>query len=131
MALTVSNSLANSMATAVASGLGSNSVIEIRSGARPATADTAATGTLLVSITVGGSWSAAGAALSAADPSPANPAAGGTASWFRLKTSGGASMLDGTVTATGGGGDMTLGSTTITVGVPVDLGVPSITVPQS
>ena len=33
------------------------------------------------------------------------------------------------VSATGGGGDMQLGSTTITTGVPVDLGVPTFTVP--
>ena len=131
MALTVAAASAQAMGAALATDIGSGAIIEIRSGAKPATPETAASGTLLVSITVGGSWSAAGAALSAADPSPANPAAGGTASWFRLKTSGGASMLDGTVTVTGGGGDMTLGSTTITVGVPVDLGVPSITVPQS
>lgn len=67
--------------------------------------------------------------LTAADPASANPAASGTAGHFRLKQSGGTAVIDGTVTATGGGGDMQLGSTTITTGVPVDLGVPMFTVP--
>ena len=129
MALTVAAASANAMGTALATDIGSGSIIEIRSGSKPATPETAASGTLLVSITVSGSFSSTGGVLTAADPASASPAASGTAGYFRLKKSGGTAVLDGTVTATGGGGDMQLGSTTITTGVPVDLGVPTITVP--
>ena len=129
MALTISTTLANALAAAAATAHGTNTVLEIRSGAKPANADAAASGTLLCSVTIAGAWTATGNAIAAADPAAANPAASGTAAHFRLKTSGGATLLDGTVTATGGGGDLTLGSTTITTGVPVDLGVPSFTVP--
>lgn len=129
MSLTVAAASAQAMGAALATDIGSGSIIEIRSGAKPATPETAAAGTLLVSITVTGSFSSTGGVLTAADPASANPTTSGTAGHFRLKKSGGTAVLDGTVTATGGGGDMTLGSTTITTGVPVDLGVPTITVP--
>lgn len=82
-----------------------------------------------MAITISGSFTSTGGVLTAADPASVSPTAGGVAGHFRLKQSGGTAVLDGAVTATGGGGDMQLGSTTITLGVPVDLGVPTITVP--
>lgn len=129
MALTVAAASAQAMGAALATDIGSGAIIEIRSGTKPATPETAASGTLLASITISGSFSSSGGVLTAADPASVSPAASGTAGYFRLRTSGSTAILDGTVTATGGGGDMTLGSTTITTGVPVDLGVPSITMP--
>lgn len=129
MALTVAAAEAQVMGAALATDIGAGSIIEIRSGGKPATPETAASGTLLVSITVTGSFTSVGGVLSAADPAAASPAASGTAGYFRLKKSGGTAVLDGTVTATGGGGDMTLGSTSINTGVPVDLGAPTFTVP--
>jgi hypothetical protein len=129
MALTVAAAEAQVMGAALATDIGASSIIEIRSGGKPLTPETAATGTLLVSITISGSFTSTGGVLSAADPAAVNPAASGTAGYFRLKKSGGTAILDGTVTATGGGGDMTLGSTSINTGVPVDLGAPTFTVP--
>ncbi len=129
MALSISAAAAQAEGAALATYIGANATIEIRSGAKPATPETAASGTLLVSITVSGSFTSSGGVLTAADPASANPAASGTAGHFRLKQSGGTAVIDGTVTATGGGGDMQLGSTTITTGVPVNLGVPMFTVP--
>lgn len=129
MALTVAAASAQAMGAALATDIGSGAIIEIRSGAKPATPETAASGTLLCSITISGSFTASGGTLTAADPASASPVASGIAGYFRVLTSGGTAKLDGTVTATGGGGDMQLGSTTITTGVPVDLGVPTFTVP--
>lgn len=129
MALTVAAAEAQVMGAALATDIGAGAIIEIRTGAKPATPETTASGTLLVSITVVGSFTSTGGVLSAADPAAVSPAASGTAGYFRLKKSGGTAILDGTVTATGGGGDMTLGSTSINTGVPVDLGAPSFTVP--
>jgi hypothetical protein len=131
MAISITAAAANSMAAALATAIGAAATIEIRSGSKPATPETAASGTLLVTVAVSGSFTASGGSITAADPAAAAPAASGTAGYFRLKTSGGTAILDGTVTATGGGGDMQLGSTTITTGVNVDLGVPTITVPVS
>lgn len=129
MALTFNATTANTLAGSLATAIGSAAVIEIRSGSKPATPETAASGTLLVSITVSGSFSASSGSITCADPASTAPTASGTAGYFRLKTSGGTAIIDGTVTATGGGGDMQLGSTTITTGVNVDLGVPTFTVP--
>lgn len=129
MALTIAAATTQAMGAALATNIGASAVLEIRSGTKPATPETAASGTLLVSITISGSFTSTGGVLTAADPASVAPAASGTAGYFRLKQSGGTAVLDGTVTATGGGGDMQLGSTTITTGVNVDLGVPTITVP--
>ena len=44
----------------------------------------------------------------------------GTATWFRIVDYTGAFVLDGTITVTGGGGDITMTSTSIQAGVTVD-----------
>lgn len=129
MAVSISAVLAQAMAAAAATDIGSGSSIRIYSGSKPSTPETAATGTLLVTIPIAGSFTASAGTLAAADPASASPAASGTAGYFRVLTSGSTAKLDGTVSATGGGGDMQLGSTTVTTGVPVDLGVPSFTMP--
>lgn len=129
MTISITAAAAQAMGTALATAIGAGASIQIRSGAKPATPETAASGTLLVTIPITGSFTSSGGVLTAADPASASPAASGTAGYFRLLTSGATAILDGTVTATGGGGDMQLGSTTITTGVPVDLGVPTFTVP--
>ena len=85
----------------------------------------------LATITISGSYTASTGSITAADPASVTPVANGTAGYFRVATSGGTGIIDGTVTATGGGGDMQLGSTTIATGTPLDLGVPSFTVPVS
>lgn len=129
MAISIAAASTQAMGAALASDIGAGAIIEIRSGAKPTTPETAASGTLLVSIPISGSFTSTGGVLTAADPAAAAPAASGTAGHFRLKKSGGTAVLDGTVTAAGGGGDLQLGSTTVTTGVNVDLGVPTITVP--
>jgi hypothetical protein len=129
MALTVTVAAANSMGTALATAIGSGATIQIRSGSKPATPETAAGGTLLATVNISGSFSSSSGVLTAADPTSVTIAATGTAAWFRLATSGGTAILDGTVTATGGGGDMQLATVALSSGATLDLGVPSITVP--
>ena len=129
MALTIAAATTQAMGAALATNIGAAAVLEIRSGAKPATPETAASGTLLVSITISGSFTSTGGVLTAADPASTAPAASGTAGHFRLKQSGGTAVLDGTVGTSGA--DLNLGSTTITTGVNVDLGVPTITVPTA
>lgn len=127
MAYTVAVATAQAMGVALATNIGSGATIEIRSGTKPATPETTASGTLLATVTISGSFTSTNGVLTAADPASANPVASGTAGHFRLKQSGGTAVLDGTVGTSGA--DLNLGSTTITTGVPVDLGVPTITVP--
>lgn len=96
--------------------------VEIRTGAQPATANTAASGTLLGTLTL--SDPAFGAATTAS-PSVATASAitsdtsadaSGTAGWFRAYDSTGTAVIDGSVTATGGGGDLTLDTVSIVAG---------------
>ena len=129
MALTVAATAAQAMGAALATDIGSAATIEIRTGAKPATPETAATGTLLATVAISGSFTSSGGVLTSADPASVSVAASGTAGWFRVKTSGGTAKLDGTVGTSGA--DMNLSTTALVAGGTVDLGVPSITVPVS
>ena len=127
MALTISAAAAQAMATALATDIGSAATIEIRSGTKPATPETAASGTLLATVAISGSFTAAGGSITAADPASVTVAASGTAGHFRVKTSGGTAKIDGTVGTSGA--DMNLSSVALVSGGTVDLGVPTFTIP--
>lgn len=97
--------------------------VEIRTGSQPASANDAATGTLLATITLGDpAFGAAASGVATANAIATDTGdAAGTAGWFRAKDSDGNTVLDGSVTATGGGGDMELNTTTISAGVNIDV----------
>lgn len=93
--------------------------VQIREGYQPATADDAATGTLLVTITLNNpAFSASSSGIADADTTglSGTAAASGTAGWFRALASGGAKVLDGSCSASGGSGDMQLSDTAVTSG---------------
>lgn len=112
---------------------GGAGTIEIRSGTAPATADDTATGTLLAELDLPspafGSGSDGVADLDNSPAIEATAAATGTASWFRMKSGGGATVMDGSVTGTGGGGDIELATTGIASGVAVTVTGGSVTMP--
>ncbi len=128
------NAAANAVTALIDGGSGAGT-IAIRSGAKPATPETAASGTLLVTLTLNDpSFSPAASGVAAGDvtPPPAGTGvAAGTAGWARIADSTGAAVLDVDVTATGGGGDIELSTTTISVGLSVSLTTLSFTQPQS
>lgn len=106
--------------------------IEIRTGAQPATANTAATGTLLATLTLSDpAFGAAvsGVATASAITSDAAADATGTAGWFRAYTSAAGAVIDGSVTATGGGGDLQLNSVSIVLGGTVSITSWTVTMP--
>lgn len=127
MALTITAVAAQAMGAALATDIGSAATIEIRSGTKPATPETAASGTLLATVTISGSFTSTGGVLTAADPAAASVVASGTAGHFRVKTSGGTAKIDGLVGTSGS--DMNLSTVSLVSGGTVDLGVPSFTVP--
>lgn len=106
--------------------------IEIRDGAMPADPQTAATGTVLATVVLANpaAGNAATGAATITDPASVTGAAAGTASWARFYDRDNAAVMDCDVTATGGGGAITLSTTTISVGVTVDLGAITYTQPQ-
>lgn len=127
MAISITAAVAQSLATALATAVGSGASIRIYSGSKPATPETTATGTLLATVPITGSFTASGGSITAADPGAVTPAASGTAGYFRLLTTGSTAILDGTVGTSGA--DMNLSSTAISTSSPLDLGVPTFTVP--
>jgi hypothetical protein len=106
--------------------------IEIRSGSMPATPQTAASGTLLATVTLidPAAGSAATGVATITDPVSVTGVAAGTAGWARFMDSNNAAVMDTDVTATGGGGGIELSTTTISVGVAVDLASITYTQPQ-
>lgn len=126
MAITLATATRNAKVAAAVGRLDAGTgpgVIQIRSGTRPVSANDAATGTLLATVTlIDPAFGAPVAGIATlADPAAVTAVATSTASWFRAMDSAGATAWDGTVTATGGGGDLTLTTTSITTGLSVDI----------
>ena len=119
--------LRNARNDAVTTAVGSAGKLQIYDGARPATGGTATN--KLAEFTMGSPFAGASSAGVLTITLPANVSGlfAGTATWARLTTSGGSFVDDMSVTATGGGGDVQLNSTTISVGVTVSLTSASFT----
>jgi len=108
--------------------------LRIYTGAQPASANDAPTGTLLVEITLSDpafGAAANGQAAAAGMPKSANAVASGTAGWFRIVDSNGNTVLDGAVTATGGGGELELDNTNIASGQQVTINSLTVSIPAS
>lgn len=112
--------------------------LRIYTGSPPATPGTSATGTLLAEFTLSdpafGSASSGAAALDVTPAVTDTADATGTAGWFRFLDSTeaagtGLGVIDGTVTATGGGGDLTLNTTSIASGATVTIDSYTFTMP--
>lgn len=134
MTLTLATASRNAMADALVDrldlGTGAGT-IQIRSGTRPADPNTTATGTLLATVTlIDPAFGAASTGVATlADPVAVTAAASGTATWFRALDSDSNAVMDGRVTATGGGGDLTLATTSLTSGLSVDITGGTVTMP--
>lgn len=98
--------------------IGINAQIMIYSGAAPANVGTAASGVLLVQFAGNATafGAAASAVLTASAVASVTAAAAGVAGYYRINTSAGTAVTQGTITATGGGGDMLLTNTNIASG---------------
>lgn len=117
--------------------------IDIYSGAQPADANAAPTGTKLVTISVasggtGMTWDAAAAGVlpkNSGEVWSGNAIASGTAGWFRIRVAAddlGATgstyqRCDGSVATSGG--EMTVGSLTVTSGAPFVVDAFNVTLP--
>lgn len=122
MALQYSTSLRNNQLDQIETTIGTAAVLRLYTGSPPADCATAASGTLLLSLSLPADWMAAASAGSKAKAGTWSGTASGagTAGYFRVWDSGiTACGIQGTVTATGGGGDMTLDNTSIANGQTV------------
>lgn len=120
MALQYSVAVRNAKLDAVESTIGTSAVLKIRSGAAPANVATADSGTVLATLTLPSDWMAAASSGTKAKSGTwedTSADASGTAAHFRIYASDGTTAhMQGTVTATGGGGDLTVDSTSFTSG---------------
>lgn len=133
MAIQLSTAIRNAMGNTIESTIGTAAILKIATGAAPANCAAAATGTILATITLPADWyNAFGSGTSTKigtweDTSADNT---GTAAHFRLYASDGTTCgLQGTVTATGGGGDLTLDNTSIAATQDVIITAFSLTMP--
>lgn len=103
---------------------GASVKLQIRTGAQPANCAAADTGTLLCEIVCPADWmnNASGGSKTLAGTWSGTGVAAGTAAHFRIKDNAGTTChMQGSVTATGGGGDMTLDNTSIAASQPVNV----------
>lgn len=117
MAFQFSTTARNAWLDAIETAIGASAILRIRSGSVPATCATADSGTVLATMNLPSDWMAAASGGSKALSGTwqdASADATGTAGHFRIYDSGGSTChIQGTVTATGGGGDMTLDNVSI------------------
>jgi len=120
MALQLSTAVRNALLDAIETAIGTSAVLKIRSGAPPASVATADSGTVLATLTLPSDWMAAASAGSKAKSGTwedSSADAAGTAAHYRIYASDGTTChLQGTVTATGGGGDLTVDNTSFAAG---------------
>lgn len=124
MAKQYSTSLRNALLETYESHIDTSPVLEIRSGTPPANCAASDTGDLLASIALPSDWmgdAANGAKAKAGTWQDSAADDTGTAGHYRLKASGGTVHEQGTVTATGGGGDMTLDNVSLAAGQSVTI----------
>lgn len=110
MALQTSDDLAHAQLDQIETILGASPLLEIFTGSQPASCAAADSGTKLMSATLPADHmaTATGRAKAKAGTWSGTGLAAGNAGYWRLKTSGGVTKLQGSVTATGGGGQLTL-----------------------
>lgn len=123
MVFKVADAIANAMLDAYETAIGASPILRLRSGAPPAGLSSASTGTVLASMTLPADFMAAASARSKAKSGTwedlSADAAGTVGHYEIVKADGTTRVEQGTVTATGGGGDMTIDNTVIAAGQPI------------
>jgi hypothetical protein len=120
MAIQLSVAVRNARLDSIETAIGTSAVLKIRSGAAPASCAAADSGTVLATVNCPPDYLAAASGGSKAKSGTwedTSADATGTAAHFRLYASDGTTCgMQGTVTATGGGGDMTVDNTSFASG---------------
>lgn len=120
MALAYSTSLRNARLDQITTAIGTSGLLRIYNGSRPASGGAATTLLAELELSATAAPAASGGVLtfnSITQDSSAN--ATGTATWFRIVTSGGTFVIDGSVGTSGS--DLNLTTTSITTGQPVQV----------
>lgn len=134
MAVKMSATVRNALLDAVETSIGATAVLKIRTTTVPTNITDADAGSVLATLTLPSDWMAAasgGTKALAGTWTDASADATGTAAHFRIYASDGTTQhIQGTVTATGGGGDMELSSVAVTAGGAVTITSFTLTAPN-
>lgn len=120
MSITKSTAIANAQLDCYETVIGASAILKIRTGAPPANVAAASTGTVLATANLPSDWMGAASARTKSKSGTWEDTAAdaaGTAGHFEITASDGATVgFRGTVTATGGGGDMEVDNTVFAAG---------------
>ncbi|MGE0797316.1 MAG: hypothetical protein AB7G13_30200 [Lautropia sp.] len=112
MAVNWSDAVRNAVLDAWETAMGTSAKIQVYTGSKPANCAASATGTKLLEYSLGSNWATDAASAQktlASLPLETTGLADGNAGYYRFVNSAGSTCHEqGTVTATGGGGDMTI-----------------------
>ena len=125
--LKFSTTLRNSMLDEITTLAGTSAVLTIYSGTQPSGGGSTTTALAVLTCNASAFAPAASAGTLTLNEITADASnnATGTATWFRIVSSGATWVMDGDVTATGGNGDMTLDDTSLVLGGTTSLGGPN------
>src|SRR5262245_48952980 len=125
MALQLSTAVRNARLDAIETTIGASAIMRVRTGVAPADCATADSGTVLATLNLPSDWLAAassGSKAKAGTWQDTSADATGTAAHFRIYDTGGTTChLQGSVTATGGGGDLEVQNTSFASGQAVTI----------
>lgn len=124
MTIKFRQSTAHAMLDAIETDIGTSPTLEFRTGAPPTNVTDADSGTLVASMALPSDWAAAAASWSKAKSGTwqdLSADSAGTLGHWRLKAGGGNVHLQGTITATGGGGDIEVDNTNVAATQQIDV----------
>lgn len=126
MALAYSTTLRNARLDAITTAISTSGLLRIYDGTRPASGGTATTLLAQLALSATAAPAASGGVLTFnAITQDSSADATGTATWFRITTSGGTFVVDGSVGTSGS--DLNLSTTSIVLGQPVSITSATIT----
>lgn len=120
MTVQTSDAIANAQNDSIETTIGTAAVLKIRTGAQPANIAASDSGTVLATLTLPSDWMANSAsrvkAKSGTWSDSSADATGTAAHWVLYASDGSTRHMQGSVTLTGGGGDMTVDNTSFVSG---------------
>jgi hypothetical protein len=126
MTVQLAISVVNTMLDAWETAIGVTAIVRLRSGAQPTNCAAADAGTVLATFTLASDWAAAASAGSKVFNGlpliDASADAAGTLGHYRIYSAAGTVCMEqGSITATGGGGDMTVDNTVVALAQPINI----------
>lgn len=135
MALQLSVGVRNALLDAIETAAGTSAIMKLRTGSVPANCAASDTGTVVSTINLPSDWMGAASGGTKAlagtwqDTAADSP---GTVGHFRIYASDGTTChIQGTVTVTGGGGDLTLDNIVVAASEPVSITGFTLTAPNA